>query len=82
MNNIELYKPHIESAANKYAFNIAANKQLRYGDCYGFKLGIQTIAQKLVEDGIIEPEKLYEYLNEKYKHLAPKEWWINKKSLI
>ena len=77
----ELYKPHIEKAANAYAYSKALDLKLMVVQCPGFEGGMRIICEELLEDGIVDPERLLHWLKAKTKVKPNKKiWWIKDKN--
>lgn len=73
MTTEELYKPHIEKAANAYAYSKALDLKLMVVHCPGFEGGMRIICEELLEDGIVDPERLLHWLETKTKVKPDKE---------
>ena len=81
MTTEELYKPHIEKAANAYAYSKALDLGLKVMQCSGFEGGIRLICEELLEDGIVDPQRLLHWLEAKTTVKPDKEfWWVKDKN--
>ena len=81
MTTEELYKPHIEKAANAYAYSKALDLGLMVIQCSGFEGGIRLFCEELLEDGIVDQQRLLHWLEKKTKVKPVKEvWWVNDKT--
>ena len=77
MTTEELYKPHIEKAANAYAYSKALDLELMVFQRSGFEGGIRLICEELLEDGIVDPQRLLYWLEAKTNVKPDKElWWV------
>ena len=77
MTTEELYKPHIEKAANAYAYSKALDLGLMVIQCPGFEGGMRIICEELLEDGIVDPQRLLHWLEAKTKVKPDKKlWWV------
>ena len=81
MTTEELYKPHVEKAANAYAYSKALDLKLMPIQCSGFEGGIRLICEELLEDGIVDPQCLLHWLEAKTTVKPDKEfWWLKDKN--
>ena len=81
MTTEELYKPHIEKAANAYAYSKALDLELMVIPRSGFEGGIRLLCEELLEDGIVDPQRLLHWLEVKTKVKPDKElWWVKDKT--
>ena len=81
MTTEELYKPHIQKAANAYAYSKALDLQLRVIQCSAFEGGTRLICEELLEDGLVDPQRLLHWLEAKTKVKPDKElWWVQDKN--
>ena len=77
----KLYKPHIQKAANAQAYSKAIDLQLRMIQCSGFEGGIRLMCEELLEDGLVDPQRLLHWLEAKTKVKPKKElWWVQDKN--
>ena len=81
MTTEELYKPHVEKAANAYAYSKALDLELMVIQCPGFEGRIRLICEELLEDGIVDPQRLLHWLEAKTKVKPDKKlWWVKDKT--
>lgn len=81
MTTEELYRPHIEKAANAYAYSKALDLGLKVIQCSGFEGGISIICKELLKDGVVDPERLLQWLKDKTKVKPNKKlWWVKDKN--
>ena len=81
MTTEELYRPHIEKAANAYAYSKALDLGLKVMQCSGFEGGISIICKELLKDGVIDPDRLLQWLEDNTKVKPNKElWWVKDKT--
>ena len=81
MTTEELYKPHIEKAANAYAYSKALDLELMVIPRSGFEGGIRLLCEELLEDGIVDPQRLLHWLEAKTNATPTKElWWVKDKT--
>lgn len=74
----KLYEPHIEKAANAYAYNKALDLGLRVIQCSGFEGGIRILATEMLRDGIVDPSRFLHWLESKSSKTPDKEnWWVD-----
>ena len=79
MTKKELFKPHIQKAANAYAYSKALDLHLKIIQCAGFEGGMRILCEELLEDGVVDPQRLLDWLEAKTKVIPDKEdWWIQK----
>ena len=77
MTTEELYRPHIEKAANAYAYSKALDLDLKVMQCSGFEGGVRIICEELLKDGVVDPQRLLHWLEAKTKVKPDKElWWV------
>ena len=77
MTKKELYKPHIQKAANAFAYSKALDLNLKTIQCAGFEGGIRILCEELLEDGLVDPQRLLDWLEAKTNVTPDKEtWWI------
>ena len=77
MTTEELYKPHIEKAANAYAYSKALDLGLKVIQCSGFEGAMRIICKELLEDGVVDPQCLLHWLESKTTGKPNKQfWWI------
>lgn len=77
MTTEELYRPHIEKAANEFAFSKALDLGLKVIQCPGFEGGFRVLCVELLEDGVVDPQRLLHWLEAKTKVKPDKRhWWI------
>lgn len=81
MTKKELYKPHIQKAANAFAYSKALDLNLKIIQCAGFEGGIRIMCEELIEDGVVDPQRLLDWLETKTRIIPDKEtWWIQDKN--
>lgn len=81
MTTEELYKPHIQKAANAFAYSKALDLNLKRIQCAGFEGGIRILCEELLEDGVVDPQRLLDWLEAKTNVTPDKEtWWIQDKN--
>ena len=81
MKTEELYRLHIEKAANAYAYSKALDLGLKVMQCSGFEGGIRLMCEELLEDGLVDPQRLLHWLEAKTKVKPKKElWWVQDKN--
>ena len=77
---LDIYLTAINKAATGFAEYIARENELKIINCPGFDFGVRMLAKELVEDNIIDAEKLFNYLKNKsyrkYDNIII-EWWKN-----
>ena len=79
MTKKELFKPHIQKAANAFAYSKALDLHLKIIQCAGFEGGIRILCEELLEDGVVDPQRLLDWLEAKTRIKPDKEdWWIQK----
>ena len=81
MTTEELYKPHIQKAANAFAYSKALDLHLKIIQCAGFEGGIRILCEELLEDGVVDPQCLLNWLETKTRIKPDNEtWWIQNKN--
>lgn len=81
MTTEELYKPHIQKAANAFAYSKALDLHLKIIQCAGFEGGIRILCEELLEDGVVDPQRLLNWLETKTRIKPDNEtWWIQNKN--
>lgn len=81
MTTEELYKPHIQKAANAFAYSKALDLHLKIIQCAGFEGGIRILCEELLEDGVVNPQRLLNWLETKTRIKPDNEtWWIQNKN--
>lgn len=76
----ELYKPHIQKAANAYAYSEALDMELEILMCPGFEGGMRILCEELLKDGVVDPQRLLHWLEAKTKVKPDKmNWWVSDK---
>ena len=81
MKTEELYRLHIEKAANAYAYSKALDLGLKVIQCSGFEGGISIICKELLKDEVVDPDRLLQWLEDKTKVKPNKKiWWVKDKN--
>ena len=74
----DMYVTAINKAATGFAERIARNNSLKVLNCPGVDFGVRMLAKELLDDNIIDAEKLFNYLKRKsyrkYDDIVS-EWW-------
>lgn len=74
----DIYLTAVNKAATGYAERVARENSVKVLHCPGIDFGVRVLAKALVDDNIIDAEKLFEYLKRKsyrnYDNIIL-EWW-------
>ena len=75
---LDIYLTAINKAATGFAERISRHHEIARINCPGTDFGVRMLAKELVQDNIIDAEKLFNYLNRKsyrpYDNIIF-EWW-------
>ena len=76
MTDFELYRPHIESAARDLASTYAHELNAYKVSCPGIDIACRKIACELVANGLVSPQTMLDFLNNRAKYRAMSDiWW-------
>jgi hypothetical protein len=79
MSNLKAMSIAIDKAASGYAENIARDSgRLSRIQCPAIDYGIRMLACDLVNNGLVDADKMYEFLDERrYRDNTPDMWWLD-----
>jgi hypothetical protein len=77
MSNLKEMSIAIDKAASGYAERISRENGSRVIQCPGIDWAIRHLAADLVKNGLIDPDKMFEFLDDrKYRDNTPETWWL------